>query len=145
MGYPDYIRVLIEAGADVDLANGLGKPPLHCVFYRGVTVDESVLLLVKGGAAVNATDWSGSTPLDLAIEKRRRHLFPVLLRAGANLPTQSSDAYLHLQTVILAGDIRHYGYDHLNAITATFIPKFPLLPSEMVRRVVEYAFHVGDY
>ena len=34
---------------------------------------------------------------------------------------------------------------HLNAIAATFIPKLPLLPPEMVRRVVEYAFHVGDY
>ena len=33
----------------------------------------------------------------------------------------------------------------LNAIAATFIPKLPLLPPEMVRRVVEYAFHVGDY
>ena len=35
--------------------------------------------------------------------------------------------------------------NHLNAITATFVPKFPRLPPELVRRVVEYAFHVGDY
>ena len=31
------------------------------------------------------------------------------------------------------------------AIAATFIPKLPLLPPEMIRRVAEYAFHVGDY
>ena len=29
--------------------------------------------------------------------------------------------------------------------TATFVPKLPVLPPELVRRVVEYAFHTGDY
>jgi len=29
--------------------------------------------------------------------------------------------------------------------TATFVPKVPRLPPELVRRVVEYAFHAGDY
>ena len=29
--------------------------------------------------------------------------------------------------------------------TATFVPKLPVLPPELVRRVVEYAFHAGDY
>ena len=29
--------------------------------------------------------------------------------------------------------------------TATFVPKFPRLPPEFVRRVAEYAFHAGDY
>ena len=38
-----------------------------------------------------------------------------------------------------------YERDHLNALAATFLPKLPSLPPEMVRRVVEYAFHVGDY
>ena len=47
--------------------------------------------------------------------------------------------------MIAAGDFRTYERNHLNAITATFVPKFPRLPPEMVRRVVEYAFHVGDY
>jgi len=45
-----------------------------------------------------------------------------------------------------AGGIKKYERDHLNAIVASFAPKFSyLLPPEMVRRVVEYAFHVGDY
>ena len=50
-----------------------------------------------------------------------------------------------MQKVRAAGDFRTYERAHLNAIAATFIPKLPLLPPEMVRRVVEYAFHVGDY
>ena len=51
----------------------------------------------------------------------------------------------YLRKVRAAGGIRAYERTHLNAIAATFIPKLPLLPPEMIRRVVEYAFHVGDY
>ena len=54
-------------------------------------------------------------------------------------------AKLRVQKVRAAGGFRTYERTHLNAIAATFIPKLPLLPPEMIRRVVEYAFHVGDY
>ena len=51
----------------------------------------------------------------------------------------------YLRRVIAAGNFRTYERNHLNAITATFVPKFPRLPPEFVRRVAEYAFHAGDY
>jgi hypothetical protein len=55
-----------------------------------------------------------------------------------------TDAYL--RKVRAAGGIRNYERTHLNALVASFAPKFShLLPPEMVRHVVEYAFHVGDY
>ena len=42
--------------------------------------------------------------------------------------------------------IRAYERTHLNALAATFAPKLPrCLPLELVRRIVECAFHVGDY
>ena len=82
-------------------------------------------------------------PLDYAIRYSKRHLFPILLRAGAALPAETTNAYI--QKVRAAGGIKKYEHSHLNDIAATFIPKLPLLPPEMVRRVVEYAFHVGDY
>ena len=48
--------------------------------------------------------------------------------------------------VIAADGIQRYERAHLNALAASFAPKFShLLPPELVRRVVEYAFHVGDY
>ena len=50
----------------------------------------------------------------------------------------------YIQKVIAAGSFQNYERDHLNAIAATFAAKLPL-PPELVRRVVEYAFHVGDY
>ena len=64
------------------------------------------------------------------------HLIPVAQRKAA---------YIYLRKVAAAGGYRNYERDHLNALAATFLPKLPSLPPEMVRRVVEYAFHVGDY
>ena len=48
---------------------------------------------------------------------------------------------------MLTGGIKKYEHSHLNDIAAIFVPKFAhrSLPPEIVRRVVEYAFHVGDY
>ena len=59
-------------------------------------------------------------------------------------PAHPTAAYL--RKVRAAGGIKKYERAHLNAFTASFAPKFShLLPPELVRRVVEYAFHVGDY
>ena len=50
-----------------------------------------------------------------------------------------------MQKVRAAGGFRAYERAHLDALAATFLPKLPRLPPELVRRVVAYAFHVGDY
>ena len=52
--------------------------------------------------------------------------------------------YLYLRKVAAAGGYRNYERDHTNALAATFAAKL-LLPPEMVRRVVEYAFDVGAH
>ena len=60
------------------------------------------------------------------------------------VPAHPTAAYL--RKVRAAGGIKKYERAHLNALAATFAPKFShLLPPELVRRVAEYAFHVGDY
>jgi hypothetical protein len=97
--------------------------------------------------------------MDYATRYRRRHLYPVLLRAGAALPAPGTDLwertignsqreadYLYLRKVAAAGGYRNYERDHLNALSGIFVPKFSrVLPPEMVRRVVEYAFDVGGH
>ena len=47
--------------------------------------------------------------------------------------------------MIAAGGFGRHERNHLNALAATFAPHFAQLPPEIVRLVVEYAFHVGDY
>ena len=90
--------------------------------------------------------------MDMAIQQgAQQRIYPTLLRAGATYSqeeltaTYSRPGDAYLRKVRAAGGIKKYERAHLNAIAATFIPKLPLLPPEMIRRVVEYAFHVGDY
>ena len=72
-----------------------------------------------------------------------RRLVPILLRAGATPPAHTTNAYI--QKVIAAGGFGRYERNHLDALAATFAPHFAHLPPEIVRLVVEYAFHVGEY
>ena len=156
-GYTKLVAALLDAGADVNHLDGRFVTPLHDAMYS--TSPDCTRLLINAGAAVDTIDSFGRTPLDECItscqrylrggyvaesERQRRH-FPILLRAGAALPAecQTDDAYL--RKVIAAGSFQNYERAHLNAIAATFAAKFTHLPKELVRRVVEYAFHVGDY
>ena len=100
--------------------------------------------LINSGADVNMRNSSGLTPLEHGIFSRNMDkMYPIFFRAGAALPTGNDVAYV--RKIRAAGGFKRYERNHLNAITATFVPKFPHLPPEMVRRVVEYAFHTGDY
>ena len=87
--------------------------------------------------------------------------WPILLRAGADLPAETDDPYL--QKVIDAGGWANYERSHLDKLTAMLTPTptptpndgrrcsrrrlSPLrcLPPEVIRRIVAYAFHAGYY
>ena len=148
-GHANVAAALIKAGADVNRGDANNVTPLHWACRNSLAprlhgIIKSTLLLIRNSAAVDARDSSGSTPLDNAIENENRQFFPILLRAGAAFPAETDYAYL--RKVIAAGGFRAYERTHLNALAATFSPKLPhCLPPELVRRVVEYAFHAGDY
>jgi len=128
----DAIRRLIGEGVSPMASDGL--TPLHA----GAAVNALTAPAPNGSAA------RPRTPFDLAIIRgHNQRIYPLLLRAGATHSQGTTDAYL--RKVHAAGGIKKYERAHLNAIAATFIPKLPLLPPEMIRRVAEYAFHVGDY
>jgi ankyrin repeat protein len=62
--YLDAIKVLLEAGADIDAANDKGETALHFAARKG---DETIAsFLVANKAAVNARTAEGATPLDYA-------------------------------------------------------------------------------
>ena len=162
------VTALLDAGADANHRDRTNWTPLHHATYHADSA-ECVRLLINAGAALDARSEAGRTPLELCImacqeelqrgdaagSERRRRLYPVLLRAGAPLPAEiddadsesldrhaESDAYI--RKLRAAGSFQNYERAHLDAIAATFAAKLPL-PPELVRRVVEYAFHVGDY
>ena len=137
------VAALLEAGADVNRGNAFGETPLHLACWRNDSDVEPAQLVIRNGATVNARDSRGRTPLHYARYKSHSRLVPILLRAGATPPAQTINA--HIQEVIAAGGFGRYESNHLNALAATFAPHFAHLPPEIVRLVVEYAFHVGEY
>jgi len=138
----DVIAALLKAGADINRVCKDNITPLHCACWRNSSDCEPGKVLIRNGADVNVRDRFGTTPLDAAILYRQR-LVPILLRAGAALHRSGPDAYI--RKVIAAGGFGRYEKDHLNALSATFARHFTRLPLEVVRLVVEYAFHLGYY
>ena len=77
----------------------------------------------------------------------RLRVAKTLLRAGARtaaLPTAAIDDR-YIRRVLEAGGFGAYERNHVTALTATFAPKIPALPSELVRHIVAFAFHAGYY
>jgi len=60
----DAIRILIDAGVDVNAVNEADFTALHCAAFSGM--NELVQYLVEHGAEINARDWRGRTPFRLA-------------------------------------------------------------------------------
>ena len=94
--------------------------------------------------------------MDFSIGHGRRRIWPVLLRAGAIVPTGENDdrppnynthrAHPYLRKLDAAGGFKAYEKAHRTKLLATFTPKFThLVPPELVPIIVEFSFHVGFY
>jgi hemoglobin len=79
---PDLVRALARAGADVNAGGGVTRAtPLHMAARRGFVGIASALL--DCGAAMEAKDRKGDTPLKRAINCRRDSVARLLLERGA--------------------------------------------------------------
>ncbi len=85
---PEIVRLLVEAGADVNAAEGSGgNTPLHEAVAQGN--GEIVKILVAAGADVNAEGFMGHTPLTLAAEEGATEIMRILLRPGLDAGTSA--------------------------------------------------------
>ncbi len=79
---PEVVRALVRAGADVNACGGVTRATaLHMAARRGHV--EIARALLDSGAAVNARDRKGDTPLQRAINCRKNGLSQLLLERGA--------------------------------------------------------------
>ncbi|MCY4410246.1 MAG: ankyrin repeat domain-containing protein, partial [Caldilineaceae bacterium] len=77
------VRLLVEAGADVNAAEGFGgNTPLHEAVEQGDA--EIVKILVEAGADVEAKGYFDRTPLSLAAEEGATEIMRILLGLDGN-------------------------------------------------------------
>ncbi len=102
LGNADAVRIILEAGASVDLRDRFGATPLITAAAWGTP--DIVEILVKAGADVNAMDKSGRTPLMAALDhdldytvrvtrKDVEEMVRLLLEAGARTSPKDADGH----------------------------------------------------
>jgi len=83
----DMVRLLIQAGANVNFRNSDGETPLHAATWSGDA--DVVKLLIQASADVDTRDKTGKTPLMEAVSREHDDAADLLIKAGAewnNLP-----------------------------------------------------------
>ncbi len=80
---PEIVKALVRAGADVNVCGGVTRAtPLHMAARRGfVQIAEALL---DCGAAIDARDNKGDTPLQRALNCRKGNVAELLRKRGAH-------------------------------------------------------------
>ena len=86
----DMIRLLAEAGADINAINEVGEWALRNAAWRGDT--KSVAYLLSVGAKSNLTD-TGQTAIHMAVCSDNLAVVRLLLESGADLNTTDVDGW----------------------------------------------------
>ena len=135
----ELVSLLVQARVNVDAATTGGTTALHLAARWGDP--DCVEVLLAAGADIDVRS-GGMRPFDLALEFNSRRMWPLFLRAGAEIPTDNTDPYI--VRVKNAGGFKKYEQAHITRITAILAPT-PRLPPEMVRKIVEFWLHAGYY
>lgn len=87
-GHPEVVRLLLDAGAEVDPGPKWLSKPLVLAATGGSY--ETVAELIRHGANVNACDKQGSVALHLAAGRNYVDVIEMLVEAGANINTRDA-------------------------------------------------------
>ena len=104
--YVKTVKILIEAGTDVNIQNNDGETALYCVSYYGRA--KCVTSLLQAGADVNET---GTSPLMMASQCGRLKCVNKLLKAGADVNQTNDDG--HTALMMASRDYHHKCVDVL--------------------------------
>ena len=136
----ELVSLLVQARVNVDATGNGGVTALHLAARRGAA--DCIEVLLAAGASLDARlSPSGMRPFDMAITRPYHRMWPLFLRAGAEIPTDNTKPYL--VRVRNAGGFQRYAQAHVARIAS--ILETPLLPPELVRKVLAFHLHAGYY
>ena len=136
----ELVSLLVQARVNVNATGNGGITALHLAARRGAA--DCIEVLLAAGASLDARlSPSGMRPFDMAIHRPYHRMWPLFLRAGAEIPTDITAPYL--VRVRNAGGFQRYAQAHVARIAA--ILETPLLPPELVRKVLAFWLHAGYY
>ncbi|KAG4098229.1 ankyrin [Neocallimastix lanati (nom. inval.)] len=101
-GYTDYVRLLIENGADVNARDSKNFTPL--MFATQCDNKSIIELLVEHGADVNAVSKDSYTALILACEEGNLEISRYLIEKGADINAKDSRRTTSLMNAIRSGN-----------------------------------------
>ena len=101
-GDKDAINVLLDAGADPNIVDGMGATCIHRAVFKGCSKDV-LETIVDHGADINATNKKKVTALMLACETGNKDAVNVLLDAGADHNSHYADGYTLLHDAVRGG------------------------------------------
>lgn len=102
-GHKDCLILLLEKGANPNLADKLGYCPLHWASKKGHK--RIAIELIGKGATVDAPGEYGRTPLDMAVFNGQGNMVKLLLNKGANVNAQNSHGCSLLHIAIEQGHL----------------------------------------
>jgi len=135
----ELVSLLVQARVNVDATGNGGITALHLAGRRGAA--DCIEVLLAAGADIDVRTSAGRRPFDMAITRPYHRMWPLFLRAGAEIPTDNTKPYL--VRVRNAGGFQRYAQAHVARIAS--ILATPLLPPELVRKVLEFHLHAGYY
>ena len=136
------VSLLVQARVNVDATSNNGTTALHLAARRDSA--DCIEVLLAAGASLNLRDVNGKTPFGVALLRAHPSLWPVFLRAGAEIPTKCENlTHPYIVRVSNAGGFQRYAQAHVARIAS--ILETPLLPPELVRKVLGFWLHAGYY
>lgn len=113
------VKLLLEAGASVDLRIFSGHTALHAAAQNGSA--EIVALLIRHGAGVSIRGLYGQTPLHLAAMYGHEAVIRLLVAAGADVAAEEDYGHTAIEQAGTRVELDRYGnpppgYDHVKII-----------------------------